>query len=154
MWSNKKKQSGATGRIDTLIGPQTEIRGDLHFSGGLHIDGKVIGNVIAKEGEPSTLTLSNQGAVEGEVHVAHVILNGEVKGDVYSSESVELASQARVQGNVFYNLLEMAMGAEVNGSLVHQPEGAKASAKDSGPQSAKDVVESTVMGYLDEKPQS
>lgn len=119
-----KSRKHKVGRIDTLIGQNTELQGDLTFSGGLHVDGKIVGNVIATEGTPSMLTLSEHGVIEGEVRVPNVILNGRVQGDVYAAERIELAPQARVTGNVYYNLLEMAMGAEVNGSLVHQVEGA------------------------------
>ena len=108
-----------TAKIDSLIGQQTEVNGDILFSGGLHVDGKSKGNVLATEPE-SLLTVSDQGSVEGEVRVPNIILNGLVIGDVYASERIELASQARVQGNVYYNLIEMAIGAEVNGKLVHR----------------------------------
>lgn len=108
-----------TAKIDSLIGQHTEITGDITFSGGLHVDGKSKGNVVATE-PGSLLTVSDQGSVEGEVRVPNVILNGLVVGDVYASERIELASQARVQGNVYYNLIEMAIGAEVNGKLVHR----------------------------------
>ena len=101
-----------TAKIDSLIGQQTEVNGDILFSGGLHVDGKSKGNVLATEPE-SLLTVSDQGSVEGEVRVPNIILNGLVIGDVYASERIELASQARVQGNVYYNLIEMAIGAEV-----------------------------------------
>ncbi|MDH5378291.1 MAG: polymer-forming cytoskeletal protein [Gammaproteobacteria bacterium] len=110
-----------TARIDSLIGQNTEIKGDLIFTGGLHIDGKVKGNVIG-ETAGSLLTLSDQGVIEGEVRVPCIILNGTVIGDVHASERIELATRARVSGNVFYNLIEMAIGAEVNGKLVHRPE--------------------------------
>lgn len=109
-------------KIDTLVGQNSELQGDLVFTGGLHIDGRIKGNVIATEGSDSTLTLSNHGRIEGEVRVPYISLNGEVMGDVYASEKIELASHARIKGDVYYNLLEMAMGAEVNGSLVHQAE--------------------------------
>ena len=149
MWGNKKQKS-AGGLIDSLIGANSTIHGDLRFSGGLHIDGKVVGNVIAEEGSPSTLILSSNGHIKGDVQVSHVVLNGSVKGNVYSSESVELASEAHVDGNVYYTLLEMAMGAEVNGNLVHQSK--EELQKMSGSEKAEqDVVESAVMGYLDEK---
>ncbi len=113
------KPKAKASKIETLIGTSIEIHGDLIFSGGLHIDGKVIGNVIAEEGSNSMLILSDHGSIEGEVRVPYVVLNGEVIGDVYANERVELSGKAQVKGNVYYNLLEMAMGAEVNGSLVH-----------------------------------
>ena len=61
--------------------------------------------------------------MEGDVTVPYIVLNGIVRGDVVASQRVELGSTARVIGNVYYNLIEMAIGAEINGKLVHQPEG-------------------------------
>ncbi|MBL1277495.1 MAG: polymer-forming cytoskeletal protein [Ectothiorhodospiraceae bacterium] len=115
---NKKRHNA---QVDTLIGSSTELQGDVYFNHGLHIDGVVKGNVIA-EGETSMLTMSEQGRIEGEVRVHNIVLNGEVIGDVHASEHIELAPAARVTGNVYYNLIEMAMGAEVNGNLVHSVE--------------------------------
>ena len=116
-----KKNTRRNSQIDSLIGSGTELHGDVHFKDGLHIDGVVRGNVIA-EGEDSMLTMSADGRIEGEVRVHNLVLNGEVVGDVYASEHIELAPDARVTGNVYYNLIEMAMGAEVNGNLVHKAE--------------------------------
>jgi len=131
-----KSKKHRVGKIDTLVGQNTEVHGDVIFTGGLHIDGLVKGNVSVVDGSESTLTLSDHGRVEGEVRVPHIVLNGEVKGDVYASEHIELAAHARIQGNVYYNLLEMAMGAEVNGSLVHQQieQPVAAKAKNSAPE--------------------
>ena len=118
---SKRNTKRRNAQIDTLIGSDTVIQGDVHFHDGLHIDGVVKGNVIA-EGEGSMLTMSEKGRIEGEVRVHNIVLNGEVHGDVYALEYIELAPQARVTGNVYYHLIEMAMGAEVNGNLVHQNE--------------------------------
>ncbi len=107
-------------KVDTLIGQSTEIKGDVVFKGGLHLDGTIIGSIYAEDDSGSTLIVSNNGAVEGDVTVPNIVLNGKVTGDVYASEKVELAKLARVSGNVYYNLLEMAMGAEINGNLVHR----------------------------------
>ncbi|WP_455199113.1 bactofilin family protein [Kaarinaea lacus] len=115
------KQNKRNSQINTLIGGGTVIQGDIHFKDGLHIDGVVKGNVIA-EGNDSMLTMSEQGRIEGEVRVHNIVLNGSVEGDVHASHHIELAPEARVHGNVYYNLIEMAMGAEVNGNLVHKVE--------------------------------
>ena len=115
----RKKNTRQNTQIDSLIGSGTEVRGDIHFKDGLHIDGVVKGCVVA-EGEDSMLTMSEDGRIEGEVRVHNLVLNGEVIGDVHASEHIELAPEARVTGNVYYNLIEMAMGAEVNGKLVHK----------------------------------
>jgi cytoskeletal protein CcmA (bactofilin family) len=116
--SKKPKSSGA--KVDTIIGQQTRIEGDIHFTGGLHIDGMIKGNLIAEAGSSSVLTVSEHGRIEGDVRVPTVILNGTVSGDVRSDERIELAARAEVNGDVYYNLIEMAMGAAVNGSLVHE----------------------------------
>lgn len=109
--------------INSLVGQDTVITGNLHFDGGCHIDGKVIGNVTADAKSNSALSISDNGSVEGTVSVPFVTLNGIVKGDVSAQERVELGPTARVVGDVYYNLIEMAIGAEINGKLVHQPDG-------------------------------
>ncbi len=118
MFGKGKKTSCS--RIDTVIGEQTRLEGDIHFAGGLHIDGTVKGNIIAEPNAENVLTVSEKGRIEGDVKVPNLVLNGAVEGDVHASERVELASHAKVTGNVYYNLIEMAIGAEVNGNLVHR----------------------------------
>ena len=105
-------------KVDSLIGQHSRVLGDIRFGGGLHVDGMIKGNVQSDADERATLTVSDRGSIEGEVRVPYIILNGLVRGDVYANEHIELASSARVEGNVFYALIEMAMGAEVNGKLV------------------------------------
>ena len=109
--------------IDTLIGPNSRINGDLHFEGGCHIDGTVKGSVSSDSESNSAVSISEEGGIEGGVNVSYVVLNGIVRGDVYANQRVELGPTARVIGNVYYNLIEMAIGAEINGKLVHQPDG-------------------------------
>ncbi len=116
---NKPKSTN----IDTLVGSKTRVSGDVEFSGGFHVDGYIKGNINADPESDSVLSISEHGTVEGSVSVPHVILNGTVKGDVSAKERVELGATARVIGNVFYNLIEMAIGAEINGKLIHQPKG-------------------------------
>jgi cytoskeletal protein CcmA (bactofilin family) len=116
----KKKKNFNSARIDTLIGQSTEITGDLVFSGGLHVDGKILGNVMAEDGSDALLILSEFGRIEGDVKVPNMVLNGEIVGDVFGSNRVELAPKSRINGSVYYNLIEMAIGAEVNGGLIHE----------------------------------
>jgi cytoskeletal protein CcmA (bactofilin family) len=108
-------------KIMTVIGRETEVHGNVLFQGGLHVDGKIKGDVIGT-GERCALILSESGSIEGEVRVANVVLNGAISGDVFVSERAELATEARVNGTLYYRLLEMAIGAEVNGKLVHMEE--------------------------------
>ncbi len=117
MFGSKKIKSS---KIDTLVGQGVEVTGDIKFQGGLHLDGKVTGNVAtADNAEGTVLVISDRGCVEGDVHVAYAVINGEVIGNVYASEKLELSSKARISGNVEYNLLEMASGAEINGQMLH-----------------------------------
>jgi cytoskeletal protein CcmA (bactofilin family) len=118
MFKSKSKPQ----RIDTLIGAGTRIVGDVHFSGGFHVDGHVKGNVDALPDSGATLSVSDSGTIEGSVAVPNVVLNGTVKGDILAHDRVELGATARVTGNVYYGLIEMEMGAEINGKLIHEPQ--------------------------------
>jgi len=109
--------------VDTLVGSNSKVSGDLSFEGGCHVDGIVKGSVNADPESHSALSISEDGTVEGGVTVPYVVLHGIVRGDVCASQRVELGPTARVIGNVYYNLIEMAIGAEINGKLVHQPQG-------------------------------
>lgn len=145
MFGNKKSKTST--ELDSLVGANTRFIGDVHFSGGLHIDGTIKGNVIA-EGDDSHLTTSEKGRVEGNVHVHNIVLSGEVVGDVYALTHIELAPNARVTGNVYYNLIEMAGGAEVNGSLIHY-DNKDAKPADSVQQSSNSPVESEHNSSMD-----
>lgn len=103
----------------TMIAVGTEVHGDLSFDGGLLVEGTVHGNILAQSGTAALLRIAEGGEVHGEIRVPNVVINGRVCGDVYSTEYIELAARAIVTGNVNYSLIEMTMGAEVNGALVH-----------------------------------
>ena len=119
MWSGSSKKMG-TDNVETIIGRNTEISGNVVFRGGLYIDGKVNGNIQAEEDSESLLVLNPEGVIEGEVRVPNMVINGQVDGDVHTTDKVVLNNQARIDGDVYYNLLEMEMGAAINGNLVHQ----------------------------------
>ncbi|WP_066018028.1 bactofilin family protein [Endozoicomonas atrinae] len=104
----------------TLISSETIITGDIHFSGAVHIEGRVKGNVSADQG---LLTIAHNGSVEGDVRVQRVVVDGHVRGNVFAEEHLELASRAVITGNVFYSVIEMTKGSQVNGSLEHHPNG-------------------------------
>ena len=107
-------------KIDTLIGAGTRINGDVEFSGGLHLDGYINGNVSGGPDAEAILSVSEQGGIEGSVSVSNVILNGIVKGDIDATLRVELGEKARVLGNVRYSAIETAVGAQINGKLIHR----------------------------------
>ena len=105
----------------SLIARGTVIRGDLRFSGALHLDGRIEGTVLA-EGDDAMFTLSEHGEVHGEIRVPHAVINGHVTGDVQVSARLELAPNARIDGDLRYHTLEMAAGAQVNGLISRQAE--------------------------------
>lgn len=113
------RHSKPQNRIDSLVGAGTKINGNIHFTGGLRIDGEVTGNVIADPNKPSTLVLSEKARVEGEIRVTHLVVNGTVVGPVNAGEYLELQSKAKVTGDVHYKTLEIQLGAIVEGKLIH-----------------------------------
>ena len=127
MWGNSPKKKST--KIDTLIGENTELTGGIKFTGGLHIDGAVRGDIIAEADSDSMLSLSDQGTIEGEIRVPYYIIDGTVIGNVYSSEHVELEAKSRITGDVYYNLMEISLGAQISGQLVHTPDPGKSEPK-------------------------
>ena len=110
--------------IECLIGAGTTVEGSITFTGGLRVHGRVRDDVIAVEGKPGTLVLSEQAQIEGEIRVSHVVINGTVVGPVHAAEYVELQPKANVTGDVHYRTLEIQLGAVVQGRLVYQSDSA------------------------------
>jgi cytoskeletal protein CcmA (bactofilin family) len=119
MFNRRRNERNQTSHETSLIARGTVIRGDLRFSGTLHLDGRIEGSVIG-EGDDAMFTLSEQGQVHGEIHVPHAVINGHVTGDVQVSARLELAPNARIDGDLRYHTLEMAAGAQVNGRISRQ----------------------------------
>jgi len=136
MWGKEKTMAIQTSNSTTLISKDSEIIGDIKFSGELEIQGRVKGNIIATSDNGSSIRLVEGGRVEGEIHAPRVVINGEIKGDVHSAEHVELAAKARVDGNVHYNLIEMVKGAQINGSLLYAGAAKQSAATPIGQKSA------------------
>ncbi len=107
------------GPAHTLISHDTEVIGDIHFSGELIIEGRVRGSIFADDASESIVRVANKGVVEGEIKAPSAVVNGLVEGNVHCSNHIELASKAIVVGDLHYNLIEMVLGSEVNGKLVH-----------------------------------
>lgn len=116
---SKTRAHGAAGSVDTLIGPQVVLRGDVQFAGGLYLEGHLVGRALAEAGAEATVTVAARGRVEGELHAPVIVINGSVKGDVHATQRLELGPDARVEGNLHYAVIEMAAGAAVTGQLVH-----------------------------------
>lgn len=124
MWSKEKSKTDLqrfTGKT-SLIAAGAEFSGDLRFQGAVQVDGRVSGNLLTSEG---MVRVSVEGQVEGEIRAPHIVIDGEVTGDVYAGQHLELGSRARVRGNLYYGLMEMAMGAQIEGRLCHIKDGAR-----------------------------
>jgi cytoskeletal protein CcmA (bactofilin family) len=119
MFSKNEEIEVDSSPADTLVSRTTEIVGDIHFSGELIVEGRIKGNVYAEDDSSAVIRIAESGSVEGEICVPSSIINGLVQGDVRSTKHIELAKKAVVAGNVYYNLIEMVMGSEVNGNLMH-----------------------------------
>ncbi|NKB35250.1 MAG: polymer-forming cytoskeletal protein [Pseudomonadales bacterium] len=119
MFGKNEETQSISGPTNTLVSRTTEIVGDIHFSGELIIEGRVKGNIYAEDDSSALIRVLEKGSVEGEICVPSSIINGLVQGDVRSATHIELAAKAVVVGNVYYNLIEMVMGSEVNGNLMH-----------------------------------
>ena len=117
MFGNKKNKPH--NHIDTLIGANTNVKGDIHFRGGLRVDGHVTGDVIAPDNESSTLVLSSEGRIDGAIKVTHVIVNGKVSGPIYAQSYLELQEKSQVFGDVHYGTIEIHLGDLVEGKMVH-----------------------------------
>ncbi len=117
MFGNKSNKPSP---IDSLIGSGSTITGDVHFTGGLRVDGCVKGNIKAVGDKPGTLVLSEMAKVEGEIDVGHVVINGTVAGPVRAKEYLELLPKARVTGDVNYKTIEIHVGAIVMGRMMHE----------------------------------
>jgi cytoskeletal protein CcmA (bactofilin family) len=104
--------------IDSLLGATARIDGDVQFSGGLHLDGAVAGNVHATGAAASRLVVSDSAVIEGSVVADVVELHGTVRGDIHARGSATLGPRARVEGNLHYGAIEMAAGAHIKGKMV------------------------------------
>jgi cytoskeletal protein CcmA (bactofilin family) len=128
-----RDNSSKPARIDTLIGKAAHIHGDIEFAGGMHLDGSIVGNVRSDRAPGSTLSVSEGGSIEGMVDVPNVRLDGTVKGDIHAPGRVVLGATARIEGNLYYGVIEMTLGAQIMGKLTQvAPEGAAAGVPSSG----------------------
>jgi len=111
--------TGGSAGGTTLISSGTTVKGDITFTGQLDVEGSVVGSIQAESGKDAVLRVVAGGKVSGEIKVPHATVNGNVEGDIHTSERLELAEQAMIDGDVYYNLIEMSVGAKVNGGLRH-----------------------------------
>jgi cytoskeletal protein CcmA (bactofilin family) len=140
----RRKQTST--RIDTLLGKAATLNGDLEFAGGLHLDGRVNGNVRSSSEDGGALSVSETGFIEGNVEVTNIVMNGTVNGDMHARERLQLGGSARVNGNVHYGVIEMAPGAVITGKLVPLGKEQQAAASQDSQPEAPDAVAAAKSG--------
>lgn len=111
--------SNQSTNLDTLLGKNTVIVGDIRFSGVMHVDGRIEGSLVA-ESENDVLTISETGSIKGKVKAANMIINGTIEGDITATGKIEVAAHARINGSIYYVNIEMETGSQVNGQLIYQ----------------------------------
>ncbi len=141
LWFRKNDGRHAPGGLTTLIAQNTEIEGDVRFFGNMEVEGLIHGNLLALDQDAGTMRIMQNGCVQGNVQVPNVVVNGRVVGDVHASKYLELAGNAVVEGNVYYNILEMVRGAQVNGKLIYTEEDAYAELRRSAENPVDDEVQ-------------
>ena len=115
----KKAKNTAGTTLETMIGAGTSVKGDITFEGGLRVDGHVEGTITAPDGSGSRLVITDQAEVHGEVQVPNVVINGRMYGNVHASERLELHTQSSVEGDLYYEIIQMEEGADIMGTCSH-----------------------------------
>lgn len=117
MFRSKRNPLIEVTRLSSLVATNVEIRGDVVFSGGLRVDGRIEGNVLGSDGAHGLLVVSENGSVKGNVRIYDAVINGTIEGDIEVEHFLELQAGSRVTGNISYRQLQMDCGARVAGRL-------------------------------------
>ncbi len=117
IWRPFRSPGRGSGDV-TLIARGATVEGTISFEGALEIEGCVDGDVRAHGDERAVVRVLPGGHVRGNVSAPQVVIDGTVTGNVQSSDHVELARHAVIDGDVCYNLLEISSGAQINGRLL------------------------------------
>ena len=103
--------------ITTLIDKDIVISGDTSYTGGIRIDGKMIGNLKVHGEEDSLLIMGHGSKITGDVDVEKAIINGEINGNIKCHDYLELNTNSIVNGTIEYDIIEVQEGAKITGDL-------------------------------------
>lgn len=118
MFRRKRKHSIEVTRLESLVATSMAVTGDVEFSSGLRVDGRINGNVSATPDAKGLLVLSEHGVINGSVRAWDAVINGTITGDLEVEHFLELQPNARVTGNITYRQLQLECGAAVEGRLL------------------------------------
>jgi len=102
-------------KLDTIIGPESILKGDLASKGTVRIDGEVEGNVSA-----DSLIIGEAGSLIGDAAVREIIVIGRVAGSIRATDAVEIQHKAEVCGDIFAARITIAEGGRFDGRSTMQ----------------------------------
>ena len=112
--ANSKSRSRPSPESNTVIGSDVVFNGELVAGSNIYIHGTLEGT-IARDTE--NVVVGEQGRVKALVHARSVRILGQVDGDIYGDEIVELMAGSRVNGNIFCPCVRLEKGAIFNGTV-------------------------------------
>ena len=115
MFDRKKKI--VIDSISSVLGESTSLNGKLVFSGTMRIDGRLKGEISARndKGMNNTLIVGERARIDGDIHVDTVINSGQITGNVYASTRVAIHDPGQLIGDVQTNELTVEEGVIFNG---------------------------------------
>ena len=103
--------------FETIIGASLRVDGNLLLRSSVRIDGVVNGNILQDDEHEATVAIAKGATVTGDIRAKHVIVSGNLRGNIFSSDRVELLDSAFITGDITYGSLGMQVGARVDGKL-------------------------------------
>ena len=98
-----------TDKLQSLLGMNSNFKGELNVKGTLRVDGTVDGKLDA-----DCLILSETAVVKGSATAKKIIIGGKINGNVFAHERVEVKSKGKVWGDIVTPKLTIIEGGEVN----------------------------------------
>jgi len=82
--------------INAFLGKDTEFEGKLTFRGAVRIDGHFTGEIFTE----GTLIVGESANIESDIHVSHIIISGEIRGNIIADDKIEIHAPGKVFGNI------------------------------------------------------
>lgn len=103
--------------FETIIGATIRIDGNIVVRNSIRIDGLVNGSIFQEDGAEATVAVAQGATVNGDIRAKQVIVSGNLQGNIFSSDRVELLETAFVTGDITYGTLGMLVGAKLYGKI-------------------------------------
>jgi cytoskeletal protein CcmA (bactofilin family) len=100
--------------INTIIGPNTELNGDIGAGGFTRIDGSIRGNVRAK----GRVVVGERARIKGNVTGTNITIGGVVCGNIIADGHLVILSTAIVIGDIITRRIQADDGSFINGRIV------------------------------------